>query len=163
MAEGGGRTTEFLQWQRACLLITKERKVSHSLDWSSGSESRALETSTAGYTQGAHVFTLKLQGHFHILPTGQPFSCSPIGQLCEESYLRHLVAQSHRLSLTDHTSHLPTAVTIESASAVLVHVLPHTWRHPLRKESGGQGRCVDSCSGAHSSAAKLTLNASAWL
>lgn len=125
MAEGGGQTTKFLWQQRVCLLIAKERKVSHSLDWSSGSESRALGTSTADYTQGTHVFTLKLQGRLHILPTGQPFSCSPIGQLCDESYLRHLVAQSHPLSLTDHTSHLPTAVTLLKVPLMSLSVFCH--------------------------------------
>lgn len=122
---GRRRPTKVTWQQRACLLSAAESKVSHRRGWSSGSESRALETSTADYTQGAHVFTLKLQGQFHSLPTGQPFSCPPIGQLHDESDLRRLVAQSPPLSLTDHASRLPAAVALLKVPLLSLSVFCH--------------------------------------
>ena len=105
--------------------VPAESKVSHRRGWSSGSESQALETSTADYTQGAHRFTLKLQGHFHSLPTGQPSSCPPIGQLRDESDARRLVAQSPPLSLTDHASRLPAAVALLKVPLLSLSVFCH--------------------------------------
>lgn len=120
---GGGRPRSHGSRGRVCCLPRKAKSVTGEAG--PRVQSRALETSTADYTQGAHVFTLKLQGQFHSLPTGQPFSCPPIGQLHDESDLRRLVAQSPPLSLTDHASRLPAAVALLKVPLLSLSVFCH--------------------------------------
>lgn len=71
------------------------------------------------------MFTLKLQGHCHSLPPGQPSSCPPIDQLRDESDVGRLAAQSPPLSLTDHASRLPAAAALLKVPLLSLSVFCH--------------------------------------
>lgn len=60
--------------------MTAKERVSYNLVWSLDVGPWAIETSISEQAQSSHMFTLKLEGNFQILPVGKalllPSHCS---------------------------------------------------------------------------------------